>query len=255
MASHAKSDKQHWENVMSLKNTQLKKYIEHFFTTEQYSIFNSVIPDGWKNKTFFEIGAAPGLYGMIFQKYFNYLSWGIEYTHNGYQSILNIFENENESSERFILGDFFQMDQDKKYDIVFSGWFIEHFDNYEEVIDSHIRLTRKWGLTVIVVPKYHIYYKYFQDLLYVDLMQKQHITEIMNKSSLEKIFKWHEALGNISLTLIEEIEPASFWQLVSMNSFIQKCIYGIDFILEKTWIYKILPKDYWSIIVVAKKLN
>ena len=48
--------------------------------------------------------------------------------------------------------DFFNFSTDRKYDIVFSLGFIEHFNNTRDVILRHVDLLASGGLLLIVLP-------------------------------------------------------------------------------------------------------
>jgi methyltransferase family protein len=48
--------------------------------------------------------------------------------------------------------DFFEFVPAKKYDLVLSGGFAEHFDDYESVVTRHAEWTKPGGLVVIIVP-------------------------------------------------------------------------------------------------------
>lgn len=248
-----KSEKNHWENVMKFENNVIDNYMKSFLETEQFKLLNVYVPNWEEKKTFFEIGAAPWLYWMIFKKYFDYVVWWIEYTDSWYNSIKKFFQNRGEDYRWFIKWDFFKFDGGK-FDIVFSWWFIEHFDNYIDVIERHIKITKKWGKIIIIVPKYHFYYKFFQPFLYPWLMEKQHNVKIMDIDEFTRIFKKLEKIGEIKIEFIWWIEQANFWQLVSKNKFVQKLVYWLHLFLKKTWLYRFLPKDYSWIMVIAEHI-
>jgi SAM-dependent methyltransferase len=48
--------------------------------------------------------------------------------------------------------DFFQTVPVRKYDLVFSGGFVEHFDDHELVVKKHAEWAKPGGLVVIIVP-------------------------------------------------------------------------------------------------------
>lgn len=249
----SKSNKLHWENVMRFDNSLMDNYIKSFLKTEQFALFNLYIPN-WDNKhTFFEVWAAPGLYGMVFRKYFNYVVWWIEYTDNWYESIKHFFQNKQEDYSHFIKWDFFNFNGNQS-DIVFSWWFVEHFDNYVDVIDRHIQITKKNGKIIIVVPNYHFYYRIFQEVLYPWLMSSQHNINIMNLTEFTKVFEMFQSQKKIKIEFLKWVEQANLWQLVSKNKFIQKLIYGIHFFFTKIWFYRLLPRDHWSLMVIATVL-
>jgi SAM-dependent methyltransferase len=48
--------------------------------------------------------------------------------------------------------DFFEFAPRKKYDLVLSGGFAEHFDDYELVVRKHAEFAKPGGLIVVMVP-------------------------------------------------------------------------------------------------------
>lgn len=194
------------------------------------------------------------MYAAIFKKHFDYIPWWIEYTDNWFNSIKNLFKCLKYKDNNFIKWDFLTLDTNKKYNLVFSGWFIEHFKNYKEIINKHIELTKQWWNTIILVPNYHFFFQKFQELLYHWLISEQHITEIMNINNFSKIFKDLENKWNVKIEFLWWYWKAWFWQLVSKSKIIQKFIYLVDIIFNKTRLYKFLPQEYSWIMVILKKL-
>lgn len=249
------SNKKHWEKVMQKNNLKsIINSINNFYKTDEYNIIKNYIKNWENQKTFFEVGAAPWMYAAIFKKYFNYIPWWIEYTDNWFNSIKNLFKYLNNKNSNFIKWDFFTLDTSKKYDLVFSSWFIEHFRNYKDIIKKHIKLTKNDWYIIISVPNYHFFYKNFQELLYPWLMSKQHVIEIMDISNFTKAFKEIENQWNIEIKYLWWFWKAWFWQLVSKNKIIQKIIYLIDIIFNLTQLYKLLPKENSWIMVILKKI-
>jgi len=230
------------------------KTLNNFYKKEEYKIFKEYVKDWENKKTFFEIWAAPWFYWAIFKKYFSYIPWWIEYTNNWFNCIKELFKNLNYESNNFIKWDFLKINKDKKYDIVFSAWFIEHFKNYEIIIKKHIDILKKWWKVIIIIPNYHYYFKFFQEFLYKWLMKEQHVTEIMNLKKFEFICKKIALKNKIKIHTISWFWNARFWQLVSKNKWIQKIIYWLDLLFEKTKLYNLLPKDYSSLIFIWEKL-
>lgn len=249
------SSKEHWENNMDKESLMpYIKAIENFSKTEFYNFLSKYVSD-WENiKTFYEIWAAPWLYGLLFNKYFNYIPWWIEYTDSWYNSIIRLTNYFNIDNSNYIKWDFFSYINKNKFDLVFSWWFIEHFDNYYDVIIKHVDLVKNWWKIIIAIPNYHFFFRTFQELLYPWLMTKQHNLKIMNIKRFTETFKNIEE--NNSLLTIEYVWWYWiwwFWQLVSRNKVIQKFIYLINSIFEYTFLYKFFPKEYSNLIVVIKK--
>ena len=63
----------------------------------------------------------------------------------------NLLHNDIHDSELFN-ADFFEFAPPKKYDLVLSGGFAEHFDDHELVVRQHANWAKSGGLVVIIVP-------------------------------------------------------------------------------------------------------
>ena len=77
---------------------------------------------------------------------------------------------------------------DKKYDLVCSFGFIEHFTNAEEIIKKHIDLVKKGGKVIVEVPNFSGVPGFFHKIVDGPSL-KQHNTSIMNLDFFRKIAK------------------------------------------------------------------
>lgn len=255
MIDNIKSEQSHWEKVMDFKNiSPLVNSINEFNKSEQYKLYETYISDWANEKTFFEVWAAPWFYSVIFNKYLNYIPWGIEYTENWFNSIMSLLSFFKIKKHNFIKWDFLKFNSDDKFDIVFSGWFIEHFIDYESLIEKHIELTKLGWHIIILVPLNHFFYRKFQNIFYPWFFEKQCNLEIMDKDVFDTVMKKIEKNWKIKIEYIWGLWEASFWQLVSPIKFIQKFIYLIHVIFEKLNLYYFLPKEKWLSVVIAKKI-
>lgn len=78
-----------------------------------------------------------------------------------------------------IQGDFFQYQPEKTFDLVFSNGFIEHFDNFDQVLDLHAPLITPGGALIVLIPNKtwgQWFYRYFFD---IDNL-RAHNTKCMN---------------------------------------------------------------------------
>src|SRR5215472_11162216 len=77
-----------------------------------------------------EIGCGTGSYMIYLNKEFGYRIDGLDYSDNMDYVRANLSYNGIHDSELFA-ADFFKFVAPRKYDLVLSGGFAEHFDNYE----------------------------------------------------------------------------------------------------------------------------
>src|ERR1051325_6561309 len=98
-----------------------------------------------------EIGCVPGNYMVYLNKEFGYRVDGIDYSEKLDHVRANLEYNGIHNS-RLFAGDFFDFVPPERYDLVFSGGFVEHFDDHELVVRKHAELAKPGGLVVIFVP-------------------------------------------------------------------------------------------------------
>jgi SAM-dependent methyltransferase len=139
-----------WEKHWSRKN--LKRKIRNSFW------FSDIFQKELKNenyKSFIEIGGYPGYFPIYFKKY-----WGYEVTLLDYITSVNQikellhYNNLNLSDINVVSSDFFSFKTIKKYDVVFSYGFIEHFSETERVLEKHWGLVKPGGKLIIVYPNF-----------------------------------------------------------------------------------------------------
>jgi SAM-dependent methyltransferase len=98
-----------------------------------------------------EIGCASGNHMIYINKEFGYRVDGLDYSDNMEYVRANLSYNGIHDAELFST-DFFHTAPAKKYDLVFSGGFVEHFDDHELVVKKHAEWAKPGGLVVIIVP-------------------------------------------------------------------------------------------------------
>jgi len=98
-----------------------------------------------------EIGCGTGSYMIYLSKEFGYRIDGLDYSNNMDYVRANLAFNGIQDSELFS-ADFFEFEPARKYDLVLSGGFAEHFDDYELVVRKHAEFAKTGGLVVIIVP-------------------------------------------------------------------------------------------------------
>ncbi len=104
-------------------------------------------------KSFIEIGGFPGFNAGYFYKHVcqdvTLLDFYID------QEVIHKVERQNripESTIKTIEADFLKFQTDKRYDIVFSLGFIEHFQDTKDIIARHTELLAENGQLLIILP-------------------------------------------------------------------------------------------------------
>lgn len=100
--------------------------------------------------SFLEVGCAPGGWMAYFAKQFGFQVAGIEYAENAADITRHNLAMQGLPAV-VITADFFSHKLDnRRYDVVFSSGFIEHFQDLESVIGRHCLMTKQY--LVIKVP-------------------------------------------------------------------------------------------------------
>lgn len=206
------TDKNFWDkNYGDYKFSPME--LDYPITEELYKFFNA----NQQKKSVFEVGCFPGRFLYHFWKMgyqlngvdqTDYLSWMKEWLAGGRFEIGNI------SQWDFFENDFW------KFDVVFSTGFIEHFTNFEEVIELHMGFVKTWGHVCITVPNF--------------------------SGSIQKFL--HERLdrSNLEMHYLPSMDLEAWRRVAERNGFevcVSKYIGGFGFWIASDWLlYKIIAK-------------
>lgn len=129
-----------------------------------------------------EIGCVPGNWMIYLNKEYGYRVSGIDYSKHMDYVRENLRYNGIDDGELFN-ADLFQFDPEKKYDLVFSSGFVEHFDDYVAVVRKHAELACSGALVVIMTPNLTHIHKILCKLFCPDLL-KVHRFPLMDRKIL-----------------------------------------------------------------------
>lgn len=120
--------------------------------------FKRYIPKASKNQSVVEVGCAPGKWLTMFHEELGYSITGIEYVDVAATKTVENFEILGIPKEKYniISGDFFNISIPQKFDVVFSLGFVEHFENFDIVMDKHLALCKENnGYLAIGLPNFN----------------------------------------------------------------------------------------------------
>jgi 2-polyprenyl-3-methyl-5-hydroxy-6-metoxy-1,4-benzoquinol methylase len=110
------------------------------------------IPNG-VGKSCFEIGCFPGRFLTLFGD-LGYELNGIDLTPRVQNDFPNWLKSVGYKTGEFYMEDFFCHRPKKKYDIVASFGFIEHFKNWDDVFQTHLNWVEDEGYLVVETPNF-----------------------------------------------------------------------------------------------------
>ena len=129
-----------------------------------------------------EIGCVPGNYMVYLNKEFGYRVDGIDYAGQLDYVRANLECNGITDSELYS-GDFFEFVPTRSYELVFSGGFVEHFDNHELVVKKHADLAKPGGIVVIFLPNLTNLHKWLASAFAREML-KVHYFPLMDRKVL-----------------------------------------------------------------------
>jgi SAM-dependent methyltransferase len=140
------TDKEYWDNYW--KNYQYDKIPKKV-------VFERFMPKLTRGINFIEIGGFPGVNAAYFYRRGIRDVTILDFHIN--KEIVRNFEKINDLPEgtiQCIDNDFFAFSSEKKYDVVFSSGFIEHFEDTRDAIARHIDLLSEKGQLLIIIPNF-----------------------------------------------------------------------------------------------------
>ncbi|MDD2476312.1 MAG: class I SAM-dependent methyltransferase [Dysgonamonadaceae bacterium] len=140
------TDKNYWDNYWS--NYKFEQVPEKV-------VFKKYMPSLSKGNSFIEIGGFPGVFASYFYKHGVKDVTLLDFYIN--KDIVHNFEKANgipPDTIQCIKSDFFTFNSERKYDIVFSAGFVEHFLDTKNVIKRHVDLLSDNGQLLILLPNF-----------------------------------------------------------------------------------------------------
>lgn len=192
----ALTDERYWNEQYSYRYSALFFLFRNIFLSVNFSyneLFRIIRKTfvAIRKKTMLELGCAPGLTLIDFQRRFGVVPFGAEYAYNGFLLTQNTFRKHGIPADQAIHTDIFsrdfQAENKSRFDIVSSFGLIEHFSNPEEAIKCHVNLLKDSGHLVIMIPNL----RKLNGAMARYLNKRSfslHNLEIMNKSSFENLF-------------------------------------------------------------------
>jgi len=194
------TEKEYW-----LETSEQYTMGRHNAHTEVVELIKKHIPKG-NNKSCIEIGSFPGPFLATLGD-LGYELNGIDYNPRNKSEVAEWLYSEKLNVNEFYSEDFFKFIFPKKYDVVCSFGFIEHFENFENVIQMHIDMCTENGVILITTPNFKGALQYWLHQLLDAENLKQHHVPAMD------LEKWKKVLSqnNFEIIYANPFGGLKFW--------------------------------------------
>ncbi|MHB8099935.1 MAG: class I SAM-dependent methyltransferase [Sulfuricurvum sp.] len=208
------TNKAFWENYWG--TISVPQTVDYSFKNDRIiaETIKKHVPHAILGQNAAEIGCAPGKWLVFLNKELGYKVYGYEYLEPAAQKTKEnlLANNIDESMFTIKVEDFVQNDLKDKFNLVLSLGFIEHFDNYPEILQKHYLITEKGGYIVVGIPNYrgitYLIQQFIDNFGDSDII-KNHNLNVMNLSTFKTFGATHE-LKNIFLGYIGGFERGLF---------------------------------------------
>ncbi len=133
-----------------------------------------------------EIGCVPGQFLAYICREFGYFPEGIDYVKNAGKITGQTLKNNGLNKFKIHQADFRTWKTNKKYDLVCSFGFIEHFSNPEDIMKKHIALLKNDGKLIVEVPNFGGFKGWLQKTFDTENYNK-HNSKVMNLEFYKKV--------------------------------------------------------------------
>jgi len=156
--------------------------------------------------TCFEVGCYPGNFLIHLGRRFNYEVSGIDATPFVLTRMPERLRQHGLKIGRFYHGDFLQFQPEHLYDVVCSFGFIEHFTNFENVMEKHLRMVAPGGTLIVSCPNFRYAQFVFHRLL-DPVNLSRHVLAAMDLS------RWRQVLTRNGMEILHHdyYRTAGFW--------------------------------------------
>lgn len=152
------------------------------------------LPKADYGRKMLEIGCAPGKWLVFFNKELKFHVTGLEYVEIAAKKTRENLKKCNIASSQYkvITGNFLSQKFDEKFHVVISLGFVEHFENYEEIMVKHLDALDDCGYLIIGLPRFvgiNYFVQKLIDPFLSDKMLPSHNLSIMNLKIFEQFAK------------------------------------------------------------------
>lgn len=159
-----------------------------YFSALQYELFFKLFPRYLRpNDKVLEIGSGPGENLVLINKITHSSVYGIENSPTRFVENTKYFAKNNIPLRNLFKEDFLKFKTSKKFDVVFSNGFIEHYKDPEKVVAKQTEILKKGGILICIIPNFSGINRLIQMKLNGKIL-KMHNMDIMNLKKFNALF-------------------------------------------------------------------
>ena len=219
-----------------------------------HAIFSKYLPKATDSQKidFLEIGCYPGRFLYYFAREFGYRVSGLDFLPEAARLPAMLAANGVKS--QVYVADFLTFQPEKRYDVVLSLGVVEHFIQWQEILERHIALLKPGGTLVIEFPNFR-YGQYWLRRLIDPGFDAGHVLEVMDpglwlRALTERGFEIQ--YGDYFQTFQIWIGPPGFAGLTTLRKALFACAYLVHKVVS--WLKIDFPNRYFSpyVLIIAK---
>ncbi|NVK51417.1 MAG: class I SAM-dependent methyltransferase [Flavobacteriaceae bacterium] len=240
------TEKKYWESYYK-KNHANKEHIISVCSYYDKYWEKLINKNASESKSIIEIGGFPGRYLAYLSSSYNLTPTSLDYNSDVTQ-IKKSFKIMGVDKYHILQEDFTKYQPKEKYDYVISNGFIEHFENFEEILDTHYKYLKNDGRMLVMIPNMKGFIKQYKYLVDYNNL-KVHNLKTMNL----KVFKDFALRNNLVIDTLEYFGGFPF-NVHQKLTFLQKLIYIPSRFLFKFILNPYLrkkPSKYYSSSIIA----
>lgn len=239
------TSKQYWQDYYQASPEDKQKIVE---VCGRYDKFWDMWIKTCKNAptTLIEIGAFPGRYLAYLSARYGLRSTGLDFNPDEAKFVRSM-QAMGLSDFDYECADFLEHQPVQHYDLVFSNGFIEHFTNFDEVLDKHLQYLKPGGAMMVMIPNKRFLRSVYGDLVDRD-NQRAHNLKCMSLS----VFEAFAERNGLKLVYLGYYGGFPFKVHGSLSTK-QKLIYHPVRVLAK-WLDPLLmrfPNKWWSSAIIC----
>jgi len=219
------TDNKYWENYYKNVHAE-KKHIVN--VCSYYNDFWNMLFTSSKDsqKTLIEIGGYPGRYLAYLASEYNLRPTCLDFNGDDLQ-VKKSFEVMGVQDYSILKEDFTSFKTPKKYDYVISNGFIEHFKDFDSIMDMHVTYLSDKGKMLIMIPNMRGYIKFYKYLVDWNNL-KTHNLKCMSLN----VFKEFSVRNNLKVKYLDYYGGFPLGVHQKLNVF-QKLIYKLHRVFFK----------------------